>query len=132
MIGNAYLKLNLLKRRTPFKALYPYKDTRKVKDFKKLSNKKIYFTLQSNSINWLKKLFRFILWPNLLEEHHILNHESFDGYIFSVWYILIRFSFPLNLAPHRMGNTPKILFPRCWEEQEDSKTHFIFFQALQN
>ena len=49
MIGNTYLKLKLLKRKTPFKALYPHKDTRKVKDFQKLSNKKIYFTLQSNS-----------------------------------------------------------------------------------
>ena len=35
MIGNIYLKLKFLKRKVPFKALYPYKDTRKVKDFKK-------------------------------------------------------------------------------------------------
>ena len=33
----------------PFKALYPYKGTRNVKDFQKLSNKEIYLTLQSNS-----------------------------------------------------------------------------------
>ena len=43
---NSYLKLKLLKRKI---VLYPYKDTRKVKDFQKLSNKDIYVTLQSNS-----------------------------------------------------------------------------------
>ena len=49
MIGNTYLKLELLERIVPFKALYPYKGTRKVKDFHKLSNKETYFILQSNS-----------------------------------------------------------------------------------
>ena len=49
MIGNIYVKMNLLKRKMNFKALYPYKGARKVKDFQKLSNKEIYFTLQSNS-----------------------------------------------------------------------------------
>ena len=49
MIKNTYLKLKLPKRKIPFKALYPYKDTRKVKYFEKLSSKKIYFILQSNS-----------------------------------------------------------------------------------
>ena len=49
MIGNTYLKLKLLKRKIAFKALYQYKSTRKVEDFQKLSNKEIYFTLQSNS-----------------------------------------------------------------------------------
>ena len=50
MNGNIYLKLKLLKRKMPFQALYPYKGTRNVKDFQKLSNKEIYFTLQSNII----------------------------------------------------------------------------------
>ena len=49
MIGNTYLKLKLLKGKIPFKAIYPYKGSRKVKDFQKLSNKEIYFTFQSNS-----------------------------------------------------------------------------------
>ena len=49
MIGNTYLKLKFLKRKIPFKALYPYKGTSQVKDFQKLSNREIYFTLQSNS-----------------------------------------------------------------------------------
>ena len=49
MIGKTYLKLKLLETKIPFKAWYPYKDTKKVKDFQKLSKKEIYFTLQSNS-----------------------------------------------------------------------------------
>ena len=50
MIENTYLKLKLLKRKIPFaKALYPYEGNRKVKDFQKLSNKDIYFALQSNN-----------------------------------------------------------------------------------
>ena len=49
MIGNNYSKLKLLKTKIPFKALYLYKGISKVKDFKKLSNKEIYFTLQANS-----------------------------------------------------------------------------------
>ena len=40
-----HLKLKLLKRKIHFKALYPYKGARKVKNFQKLSNKEIYFTL---------------------------------------------------------------------------------------
>ena len=48
MIGNTYLKPKLLKRKAPFKALYSYEGTKKVKDFQNLSNKEIYFTLQSN------------------------------------------------------------------------------------
>ena len=47
MIANTYLKL--LKSKIAFKALYPYKVTRKVKDFQKIYNKQISFTLQSNS-----------------------------------------------------------------------------------
>ena len=43
------LKLKLLYKKNLFKALYPYKGTRKVKDFQKLSNKETYFTLQSSS-----------------------------------------------------------------------------------
>ena len=48
MTGNIYLKPKLPKKIT-FKELYPYKGTRKVKDFQKLFNKEIYFTHQSNS-----------------------------------------------------------------------------------
>ena len=48
MIGNTYLKLKLLKRKTSYKALYPYKDTMKLKDIQKLSSKEIYFIFKSN------------------------------------------------------------------------------------
>ena len=42
MTGKTYLKLNFLKRKIPFKALFHYKGTsRKVEDFRKLSNKEI-------------------------------------------------------------------------------------------
>ena len=48
MTGSTYFELKLLKKN--FKtSYYKNKDTRKVKDFEKLPNKEIYFTLQSNS-----------------------------------------------------------------------------------
>ena len=87
---------------------YNIKDRRKVKDFQKLSNNEIYFTLQCNSTKY-NKPFKFISWPNFLEGHHILSHEilgkaftdcfksCYDGYIFS------------NPAINRMGNAPNIL-----------------------
>ena len=70
-----HLKLKLLKRKIPLKALYSYKSTstRKVEDFQKLSDKEIYFTLQSNSTKWYKKPFKFISCPNFIEGHHILS-----------------------------------------------------------
>ena len=48
-----HLKLKLLKRKISLKTLYPYRS--KVEDFQKLSNKEIYFILQSNSIKWYKR-----------------------------------------------------------------------------
>ena len=59
MIGSSYVELKLQK--FLLKTFYYYnKSTRKVKDFQKLSNKEIYFILQSNSTKY-KKLFKFIL-----------------------------------------------------------------------
>ena len=93
------------------------KDTRKVKDFQKFSNKKICLILQSNSTKH-KKPFKFISWSNFLERYHILSHEIqgkrfidwfdklSDGYIFS------------NHAIHRMGNEPNILGQKCKEREE--------------
>ena len=46
----------------------------KVKDFKKLSNKDIYYSLQSNSAKY-NKPFKFIPWPKFLEGHHILSPD---------------------------------------------------------
>ena len=129
MIGNSYLKLKLLKRKIPFKALYSYKGTRKVEYFQILCNKEIYFTLQSNSTKWYKKPFKFISCSNFLEGHHILSQESFDRHICSISYTLIHFSLPLILAIHRMGNAPKILCPRC-RERAESQPHFISFCKL--
>ena len=64
---------HLLKTET---SQYLCKGTRKVKDFQKLSNKEIYFTLQSNSTKKHNKPFKFILWPIFLEVNHILSQES--------------------------------------------------------
>ena len=112
---------------------YIPKGTRKVKDFQKLSNREIYYTLQSNSIKWYNKPFKFISWPNFLKGHHILSQESFNGYIFSVWYKLIHFSLRLNPAIHRMRNAAKILCPspdvEIWRV---STPFYILLQALQN
>ena len=128
---------HLLRTETSQKSLlkifcYNNKVTRKVKDFQKLSNKEIYLSLQSNSAKY-NKPFKFISWPNFLEGHHILSQESFDGYIFSVWYKLIHFSLPLNPAIHRMGNAAKILCPSPDVENKKSLNPiFILLQALQN
>ena len=91
---------------------YNNKDTKKVKDFQKLSNKKIYFILQSNSTKYNSL-------PNFLEGHHILSPQIW-GKTFTDWlrkcsdgYI---FSSPLI---HRMGNDPNIQYLRC-------KKHFNF------
>ena len=50
---------------------YNNKITTKVKDFQKLSNKEIYFNLQSNSARY-NKPFKLIWWSNFLEGQHIL------------------------------------------------------------
>ena len=44
---------------------YNNKVTRKVKDFQKLSNKEIYFSLKSYSTKY-NKPFKLISWPNFL------------------------------------------------------------------
>ena len=43
------LKTENSQKNFPFKALYPYKGTREVKDFQKLFKNEIYFTLQTNN-----------------------------------------------------------------------------------
>ena len=48
---------------------YNNKNLRKAKDFRKLSNKEIYFTHPSNSTKY-SKLFKFISCPNVFEGHH--------------------------------------------------------------
>ena len=65
----------------------------------------------------------------ILEGHHILSEESFDGYIFSVWYKLINFSLPLNPAIHRTGNATKILCTSPDVENKKSLNPVLYFIA---
>ena len=118
---------NLLRTETSQKSLfkifcYNNNVTRKVKDFQKLSNKEIYLSIQSNSAKY-NKYFKFILWANFFEGHHILSPDIWlemlwwiASYISSIWYKLIYFSLPLNPTIHRMGNAPNIVSPRCKEQ----------------
>ena len=73
MIGNTYLGLKLFKNLFQ-KFSTTTKFTMKVKDFKKRSNKHIYYSLQSNSAKY-NKPFKFIPWPKFLEGHHILSSD---------------------------------------------------------
>ena len=50
---------------------YKNKELRKVKNSEELSNKEIYFPLQSISTKY-NKSFKFISWSNMLEGRHIL------------------------------------------------------------
>ena len=94
------------------------KATRKIKDFQKISNKEIYFTLQSNNSKYnnffMAKFYRRTPY----------SHSSNFGKIFTDWFKkwcwdkLIHFSLPLNSAIHRMVNKPNILCPRCWKKGE--------------
>ena len=78
MIRNAYFFKSLLKI-----FCYNNKVTRKVQEFKKISNKEIYLSLQSNSAKY-NKPFKFILWPNFLEGHHIFSPDVWSK-TFSDW-----------------------------------------------
>ena len=82
---------HLLRTETSQKSLlktfcYNNKVTRKVKNFQKLSNKEIYFTLQSNSTKY-NKTFKCISWPNFLDEqeHHFLSPDIW-GKTFTDWF----------------------------------------------
>ena len=132
--------IRLLKNETSQESLlkvfyFNNRGTRKIKNFQKLSNKDIYFTLQNNNEDY-NKPFKFISWQNLIQENYVLSPEFWgkvftdwfkcsDGYIFSIWYKLIHFSLPLNPAIHKMGNSPNTLCPRC-KESDETHPHFIF------
>ena len=47
------------------------------KDFQKLSNKEIYFKLQSNKIKCIKS-FNFIYWSNFMEGYHNLTPSTWS------------------------------------------------------
>ena len=111
--------IRLLKNETSQESLlkvfyFNNRGKRKIKNFQKLSNKDIYFTLQNNNEDY-NRPFKFTSWQNLIQENCVLSPETWgkaftdwfkcsDGYIFSIWYKLIHFSLPLNPAIHRMGN----------------------------
>ena len=129
IIGNTQLKLKLFKRKISFKALYPYKGTRKVMGFQKLSNKEIYFTLQSNIIVKINT-------TNLSDSFH--GQTSLKNTIFSVkktlmdmYFLssinLFNFSFLLNPVIHRMGNAAKILCPSPDLENRKCFSPILYF-----
>ena len=66
---------------------YNNKVTRKVKDFKKLSNKNIYCCIQPNSVKY-DKPFKFISWTNVLQGHYILSPDIW-GKTFSGWLAML-------------------------------------------
>ena len=131
MIGNTYLKLVLLKRKIPFKAPYPYKGTRKVEDFQKLSYKEIYFTLQSNSTK-TKNFSNSIHDQTFLKDiiFSVKSEESFDGYIYSVWYTLIHFSLPLNPAIPKLewATRQRFRVPYVENKKSLSPILYLFFK----
>ena len=129
MTGKTYLKLNFLKRKIPFKALFHYKGTsRKEKDFRKLSNKEIYFIVQSNSTKWYKKPFRLILCPNFLEGHHILSEGI------QLFCLVYNYSFFSSLKPCTTynGQRTKRFVCQIYRTRRISTPIYIFLQALQN
>ena len=62
---------------------YNNKVTSKVKDLKKRSNEKILLSLQPDSTKY-NKPFKFVLWLNFLEEHHVLSSDIW-GKTISHW-----------------------------------------------
>ena len=85
MIGNTYIGIRTkISRKSLLKIFCSNNEvSRKVKEFQKLSNKEIYLSLQSNSAKY-NKPFKFISWPNFLEEHHILSPDVW-GKTFCGW-----------------------------------------------
>ena len=143
MIGNTNLEPKLFKKSLLKLFCYNNKVTRKVKDFKKLSNKEIYFILQSKSTKYNKLSFSFqsrssfhgqtslrntifsVLIPGLTLLLVGLRNGLMDSYTFSILHEYINFSLPLNLAIDRIDNTTNILCPRC-KKQKESQPYFIF------
>ena len=90
------------------------KGTTKIKDLQNLSNREIYFTLQSNNTKYIKP-FKLISWPNFIEGYQNLSPSIWckiftdwfvkcsDGCIFTIWSKFVHFFLPLNHAIYRMG-----------------------------
>ena len=133
--------IQILKNKTsqePLLKVFHFNDRgiRKIKNFQKVSNKDIYYTLQNNNDNY-NRPFKFIPWQNYFQENPVLSPEIWgktfngwfkecsNGYIFSLWYKLTHFSLPLNPAIHRMGNSSTPICPRC-KEYDETHPHFLF------
>ena len=133
--------IQLLKNKTSQESLlkvffFNNRGSRKVKNFLKLSNKDIYYTVLNNNKEY-NRPFKFISWQNHIQENCVLSPDIWgktftdwfkncsDGYIFSIWYKLIHFSLPLNPAIHRMGNSHTTVCPRC-KENDETHPHCLF------
>ena len=79
---------HLLRTETSQKPLlkncYNNRGTGEVNDFQILSNKEIYFILQSNRTKY-NKPSKVISWPNFLEGHHVLSPDIW-GKTFTDWF----------------------------------------------
>ena len=108
MIGSNYVELKLLKK-SFLKKFSIFTTTIKTLGKQKTSEnflikKFIYFNLHYNSTKH-NKLFKFALWSNCPEGHHVLESwvkilliglkKLSDGYIFYIWYKLSFPFFPL-------------------------------------
>ena len=123
-----FSKAKLLKIKVSFKALYPYKDARKVKDFRKLSNKENYSTLQSNSTKSYNKPFKSISWQIFLKDTlFLVKKDLMDRYFLSGIKLFIFCS--LNPVIHRMGKAAKCLSPSPDVENKKSLNPILYFIA---
>ena len=85
-------RIHLLKTKTSQQSLlkvfyFNYRGIKKIKNFQKLSNEEIYFTLQNNNENY-NRPFKFISWTNHIEGNPVFNPETW-GKIFTNWLHLL-------------------------------------------
>ena len=131
MIGSNYVELKLLKKSLLKKfSIFTttIKTLGKQKTFENFLIKKfIYFNLHYNSTKH-NKLFKFALWSNCPEGHHVLESwvkillSGLKNYLMDIYFISgtnfpFHFSLCLNPAIHRMGNAPNILCPWCKKQE---------------
>ena len=74
MTGNTYLEIKLLKNLMSKLFCYNNLGIRKIKDFLKISNEKIFFTLESNNTKYIIP-FKFISWSNFVERYHNFHSD---------------------------------------------------------
>ena len=64
---------------------YDNQSTGKIKDFLKLSNEEIYFTLLSNKTKYIKT-FKFVSWPNFMEGYYNVSTDIW-GKSYTDWFV---------------------------------------------